>query len=271
MPHCDLTLPLLRALLPDLKTQRFGREVRAYRTVGSTNSIAASWAAQSAPEGSLVLAEYQTQGRGRRGRVWDAPMGLNLTFSLVLRPKIHPERLGLVNMAAGIAVAEAVTAFSTPCSARLKWPNDIFLEGKKCCGILLESTLSGLTGPHSLILGIGLNVNQGTFPPDIAHKATSLLLETGRHVPRAPLLAEVLRRMEVWYNTLTEDAGAAILEKYRSLLVGLGESIVLYHSGSSSPIRGTFVEVNECGALVLRTVDGMRAFYAGEVTAAAPF
>ncbi len=259
---------LAEALAPLLRTRRFGRALRAFATVGSTNTEAATWAAEGVPEGAVVLAELQTAGRGRMGRSWEAHAGQNLTFSTVLRPALSPERLGLITVAASVAVAETVSAFTAPLEAGIKWPNDVLLEGRKCCGMLLESSFSGQKRP-TVILGIGLNVNQDAFPPALADRATSMLLATGRHTPRAPLLAALLSRLEHVYDRLVHDE-AALRQAYEARLAGLGRPATLYLAGTPAPVPGVLAGITETGALRLVTKDGLRIFHAGEVSFSPP-
>ena len=265
-------LPLLHALRPLLRTERFGRRAESYVALGSTNTRALAWAAEGAAEGSLVVAERQTAGRGRYGRAWQAKAGKNLTCSLVLRPRLAPERLGLVTLAAGVAVAEAVSTFAAPLAPAIKWPNDVLMEGRKCCGMLLESSFVGRAEnrPPAVILGIGLNVNQAAFPSDLAadasHPPTSLLLETGRHVPRAALLAELLRVLEDRYQSLFEDGGRAVRRAYVKRMAGLGEVTTLRFTGTERRVEGRLDGISAIGALRLQTADGLLTLHAGEVT-----
>ena len=263
MSHPASSLPLVREVEPLLKTQRFGRTLRGYQTLGSTNTAAMQWADDGTPEGSVVITEYQTAGRGRQGHTWQADAGHNLMFSVVLRPSLPPARLNLITLAASIATVEAVEAFTTPLRAALKWPNDVLLEGYKCCGMLLESTLAG-TGEATVILGIGLNVNQPAFPPELESQATSLLLQTGRQIPRAALLADLIGRLERHYEALTEDE-AAIRQAYTARLHGLGHPTTLRLTEDGHPITGVILGVTDTGALRLETTDGVRTFHAGDV------
>ncbi len=262
-------LPLARDLAGLLRTERFGRALRGYRSVGSTNTVATAWAAAGAPEGAVVVAEYQTAGRGRQGRAWQADAGHNLTFSVILRPSLPAASLGLVAVAAGVAVAEAVEAFAAPLRAAIKWPNDVLLEGRKCCGMLLESTLGGGTGA-TVVLGIGLNVNQRAFAPPLEAQATSLLLEAGRPLPLAPLLADLLLRLERHYASLDADGGDAARRAYEARLHGLGRETTLRFTGRQERVGGVLLGITDTGALRLRTADGPRTFHAGEVTSS-PF
>ncbi len=247
-----------------LQTQRFGQTLRGYPSIDSTNTAAMRWADEGAPEGSMVIAEYQTAGRGRQGRTWQAETGQNLMFSIVLRPSLPPPRLNLITLAASVATAETVEAFTTPLTNAIKWPNDVLLEGFKCCGMLLESTLAG-PDKATVILGIGLNVNQRDFPSELENRATSLLLQTGRHIDRAAMLADLVGRLEHYYDTLGDD-GAAVRRAYLARLHGLGHPTTLQPTGQQQPITGVILGVSDTGALRLDTADGVRTFHTGEVT-----
>ncbi len=249
-----------------LRTKRFGRELRWLSSVGSTNAEAISWAAEEAPEGALVGTDHQSAGRGRHGRAWSDSPGHNLLFSLVLHPTLSPDYFGLIPLAAGLAVAEAIE-LHTPFLPTLKWPNDVLIAGRKVCGILLEGQLSPKNGSRStMVLGIGLNVNQTEFPSDVSSRATSLALETGQFLPRLPLLADALLAIEKRYDSLLMDRGADILKSFEERMAGLGDnaSISFPHSGNSA--LGTILGVAENGALRLMTDDGEQLFHAGEIT-----
>lgn len=262
-------LPLAADLPPLLRTARFGRPLRWLAETGSTNADAAAWAASGAPEGAVVGAEHQTAGRGRHGRAWaDAP-GLDLLFSVVLRPALPPERLGLIPLAAGVAVAEAVAPWVAPVAPRLKWPNDVLLGGRKSAGLLLEGQLASGGGPGgaTLVLGLGLNVNQPDFPPEVAGRATSLALEVGRPLPRAPLLADLLLALERRYDALIQGDAAGVCAAFEALMTGLGsEATVAFAEDGAPALRGTLLGVDASGALRLATAEGVRLVAAGEVT-----
>lgn len=267
MRHPDPDLPLVRALTPALRTRRFGRVVRAYRVTASTNTDAAAWAAEGAPEGALVVAEEQTAGRGRFDRRWVARPGQNLTFSLVLRPALEPARLGLLTVAAAVGMAEALDPVTAPLRPRIKWPNDLLLEGGKCGGMLLEAALTtGRPTPDAVILGIGLNVNQDRFPEGLGTRPTSLLLETGRPVERAALLATLLAHIEAAYDLLTGGGSAALRARYEARLDGVGAPAHLHLPRPGDAVTGTLAGIDETGALILETAAGPRIFHAGDVT-----
>ncbi len=253
------------ALLPNLdlllRTARFGRVARGYETVGSTNTEAMQWAEAGAPEGALVVAEHQTDGRGRLGRSWSDASGQGLLCSIVLRPALPPDQLGLVTLAGGLAVAEAVEAWTAPVVPRIKWPNDVLLGGRKCCGMLLESVLG--RDPF-VVLGIGLNVNQDVFPDALGDRATSLRLETGRLVPRAALLARLLERLEHWADRMADDR--AVQDAFAERMVGRGEVASIRRTEDGTSLDGIVEGIDRTGALRLRVDDTLHVLHAGDVT-----
>jgi len=249
-----------------LETDRFGRAMRGFETVGSTNTEAADWARDGAGEGSVVVTEYQSEGRGRHGRTWDAQKGRNLMFSVVLRPDLAADRLGLITVAASVAVAEAIDPFVSPHRATLKWPNDVLLEGRKTCGMLLESSLSGRQTAEVVVIGVGLNVNQTAFPEALADTATSLRLTTGRAVPRAPLFARLLGRLEARYDAIQSGEEATVRNAFHDRLTTLHEQVSFGVPGTDQTIVGTVQGITETGALRLRTPDGPQTVHAGDVT-----
>ena len=254
---------LVDDLAAALDTERFGRSVRGLPACPSTNAEAAAWARAGAPEGAVVLTDHQTAGRGRLGRTWSDAPGQNLLLSVVLRPALPPDRFGLVTLAGGIAVAESVATWTAPIEPRIKWPNDVLIDGRKCCGMLLESSL----GPAPfVILGIGLNVNQDVFPDALADRATSLRLETGRLIPRAALLARLLARLEHWTDRLADGDEEAVRQAFAERLVGDGAAVRVHLAADGRSIDGTVDGIDATGALRLRTADGIRVLHAGDVT-----
>ncbi|MEM8487307.1 MAG: biotin--[acetyl-CoA-carboxylase] ligase [Bacteroidota bacterium] len=251
-----------------LNTKVLGREVRFLATTDSTNTQAMQWAQDAGPEGALVYAEHQAAGRGRHGRHWATDPSTNLLFSLILRPDLPPASLGIINVAASIALADTINRYTAPISSEIKWPNDILVQGKKCCGMLLESAIpvQHKSGSLPVILGIGVNLNQAHFTPDIAEKASSLLLETGRHIPRMAFLAQFLNHFETSYFSLKPTGNEQILAAYSKRLAYLNEETVLRFIGREKEIRGILTGVSATGALQLQTADGLCEFHAGEVT-----
>ena len=241
---------------------RLGEPARHLGTVGSTMTEAARWAREGAPHGALVTAERQTAGRGRHGRRWTDD-GRSLLLTLVLRPGLHPDRLGLVPLAAGLAVAETAEALGV--SARLKWPNDVRVSGRKLAGVLAESTHGAST---TVLLGVGLNVGQMGFPEDL--RATSLALEAGRPIDRREPLDRLLDRLGHRLDQ-TEADGAGLLAEVEARMEALGESVTVRDPASGRVLaEGTIRGLEPDGALCVLTATGPRAVHAGEVTLAAP-
>lgn len=239
-----------------------GTPARHLALVGSTMDEAAAWAADGAPHGAVVVAEHQRGGRGRHGRAWAAAPGQSLLFTLVLRPSLGADRVGLVPLAAGLAVAEAADAFGA--EARLKWPNDVRVEGRKLAGVLAETTWTA--GRPCVLLGIGLNVAQATFPPDLA--ATSLRLATGQPIQRLDPLGPILDRLADRL-ALAEADPVALVAAVEARVEGLGTTAEVREPGTGRLVtRGTLLGLAADGALRLGTAAGEEAVYAGEVTLA---
>lgn len=257
---------LIEAVQNRLSTDRFGRSIRGFEEVGSTNEIAAQWAAEGAPEGAVVLTDHQTTGRGRLGRTWSDEKGKNLLFSVVLRPELSADRLSLITVAAVLGVSEAVEQFVSPYEPAIKWPNDVLLEGRKTCGLLLESSLSTPTVDTVVVLGVGLNVNQDHFPEELADSATSLRLTIGRTVPRAPLFTRLLQSLEHRYTQTHESEAKAVCAAYQNRLTSVGETTTLRLTGTDQTVKGVVQGITSAGALQLKTDHGLRTVHAGEVT-----
>ena len=255
---------LLAALRPLLATARFGRAARGAEALASTNTAAIAWAADAdapAPEGALVLAEHQTAGRGRHGRAWADAAGQNLLVSLVLRPPASARAdLGWLPLAAALAVADAVAPRVPAGAVALKWPNDVLLGGRKVCGILAEAASAGAA--TTVVLGVGLNVNQAAFPPELADRATSLALAAGRAVERAPLLADLLAALEARYDALLAGATARLRADFEARMAGLGEAATVSDPHGGASACGRVLGLAPDGALRLATPGGERAAYA---------
>jgi len=218
--------------------------------VDSTQSEARRLAEAGAPEGTVVRAEHQTRGRGRLGREWvDEPRSALLT-SIILRPPVEVSRLPQLSLVAGIAVAGALgEASGLPVA--VAWPNDLLIRGLKVAGILAESFAgSGGTGPV-VILGIGINVNQVRFPPDLGGRATSLALEAGHAFDRERLLAAVLERLEAWYRRWVAEGFGPVREAWRRASATLGQPVV-----ADGGVAGIAEDLGEDGALLVRTEAG---------------
>ncbi|HEY5593599.1 MAG TPA: biotin--[acetyl-CoA-carboxylase] ligase [Nitrospiria bacterium] len=245
-PH-PLTADAIRS---GLKTERFGRTLHLYDRIESTNTTALALAEQGAPEGTVILADSQSQGRGRMGRHWISPPDRNLYVSIVLRPDGDPTRVGLWPLAAAVAVARTIEQ-TTALPARLKWPNDILVHGKKVSGLLLESAIRNGRFKH-LVLGIGLNVNltRDLLPDSLRNSVTSLREELGRELDRVELLQRLLEQLERQHQSFRTEPPRKILEAYRALSETLGRSVtVLDRAGEWT---GEAVGLTPEGALILR-------------------
>ncbi len=244
-----LDAELTRVFAPCLPGGRLAGPLRAYRSLASTQTLARAWAATGAPEGAVVLADHQTAGRGQHGRSWTAPRGTALLFSVVLRPRLPVARWPEIPLATGCAVAEGLETVA-PVSARLKWPNDVLVGGRKLAGILAE----GVAGTSPLvILGIGVNVSQrdSDWPPDLAATAGSLA-SLGASVARETLLAAILVRLAGWYGVLLDEGFEPVRAAWRRRGL-LGLRIPLPDG------EGTTVDLGPGGELVVRRDDGRLA------------
>jgi len=223
--------------------------------VDSTQTVAFALAADGAADRTVVVAQAQTAGRGRHGRLWLDEPGASLLTSIILRPRLEPARLPTLSLAAGVAVVEALERV-TGLKPRLKWPNDVLVDGRKLAGILLESRIS----PSPLVvLGIGVNLAQRVFPADLAERATSVRLATGRRVDADALLTALLESLDAWRTRLETEGWAPIRERWRALTETLGRRV------SIDSVEGVAVDVDEDGALIVAEGDVRRRVVAGEV------
>ena len=197
MDHDPLTE---RSVLTAAAGTMFAAAVYYHERLASTMDLAAALAERGAPEGTLALAEEQTAGRGRLGRTWHSERGAGLYLSVVLRPGLAATLAPVLTLAAGLGVADAVTAV-TGLAADLRWPNDVLLGGRKCCGILPEMASDG-SRIRYVVLGIGLNVNGLAFPADLGAEATSLAIAAGRPFARAEVLRRLLHALDARYRQL---------------------------------------------------------------------
>ncbi|MBQ8312399.1 MAG: biotin--[Clostridia bacterium] len=253
---------LAEGWLPLLTTRYMGRgQVQVLHEATSTNTLLKQMALSGAPAGSLCLCETQTAGKGRLGRGWHSPAGQGLWLSVLLRPRIQPEQAPLVTLCAALAMAQAVNEV-TGLDARIKWPNDLVLEGKKLCGILLEIGFGG-EGIDYIVVGTGLNVRRGAYPAELAHQATSI--EDHMAPPaRRELLVRYLAALEETIARLEQGGFAAIAQDYRARSCTLGSTVKV--SGSED-FTGTAEDIDETGALLVRDESGtLHRVLAGDVS-----
>jgi BirA family biotin operon repressor/biotin-[acetyl-CoA-carboxylase] ligase len=247
----------LRAALPP-----FFSPLEIVERVPTTMARVAELAAAGAPAGATVVAEEQTEGRGRLGRSWVAPPGTGLLVSVLLRPPLRTADLWQLTSLAGVALVDAIgdLAKDRPVQPRigLKWPNDLLLDGRKAAGLLAEAgTIGGR--PAWVALGMGVNVSQSRddFPPEVADRSTSVALATGAPVDRAELLGAWGRRFEEGYRRLLAGQGPALLAAYRDRLETLGQRVRADRL-AGEPVVGTAVELTAGGRLVILTGSGAR-------------
>ena len=180
-----------------LQTERMGRQIRYFSRIDSTNQYAKRIAEEGAPDGTLIIADEQTAGKGRSGRTWVTPPAEAIAFTLLLRPKLSPDRISMVTLVMGLAVTNAVNSLYGV-SAGIKWPNDVVIKGRKLCGILTEMSAE-VRQVNYIVIGVGINANLTSFPEEIREIATSLKLELGRDINRAELIARVMTEFERLY------------------------------------------------------------------------
>jgi BirA family biotin operon repressor/biotin-[acetyl-CoA-carboxylase] ligase len=247
-----------------LKTERFGRRLACFESIDSTNVHAAQLAREDAPEGTLVLAEAQTRGRGRLGRSWVSPPRLNLYASFVLRPRLAPADAPQLALAAAVAVARTLEPLA-PGRVAIKWPNDCLLDGKKVAGILTEMDAE-VDRIRSIVLGIGVNLNAPAraFPPELRATATSVWLATGERVDRARFAAALCGALEGVYDRVVRDGFAVIAPEWESLSCLTGRRVTIDGAGRRS--EGTVRGIDERGRLVLDGTNGEERIMAGDVS-----
>lgn len=266
-------------------TEWAGRNVSYKKETGSTNIDCKQLAGQGAPHGTLAVAEMQVSGRGRRGRGWQSPAGESIYMSLLCRPDFSPDKASMLTLVMGISVAEAVERY-TGLAAKIKWPNDIVVNGKKICGILTEMEMGLETKEiQYLVIGVGINVNNGftamqemkdperaretAFPGELRNMATSLFLEAEKKeekIFRAPLVQYVMEAFEKNYGLFLQTLDLSLLrERYNAYLVNRNAAVkVLDPRGEYT---GIAKEIDEEGNLLVETEDGkVKKVYSGEVS-----
>jgi BirA family biotin operon repressor/biotin-[acetyl-CoA-carboxylase] ligase len=257
--------PLPWEVAAALETASFGRALEYLETIDSTNRLAVDRAEAGAPEGTTIVAETQLSGRGRRGRVWVSPPGINLYFSIVLRPRIPPARIGQLPLVAAAALHRALSSFAPALRLLIKWPNDILAAGGgKVAGILCEAGIETDLVRHAVV-GIGINVNGRTFPPALAGVATSLARESGAEHSRPRLLAAVLKAFEEdygrWQAQPDLQGSLPYLEGHSALR---GRTVTI--EGLGGPRVGRVEGISAGGELLLREAGGVAAICSGDVS-----
>ncbi len=247
-----------------LSTVWAGSRLQFYDATDSTNLRAMSEAENGAPHGTLIVADQQTAGRGRRGRSWESPAGSNIYFTLVLRPDFAADKASMLTLVMAHSVNRAI-ALETRLDCKIKWPNDIVVNGRKVCGILTEMNF-GKDGSYYVIVGVGINVKPQEFAPELAHKATDLEEETGRQVSRSRLLAGIMSSFEEDYEIFTASQSLeGLLDSYNHMLINRNVMVRVLDPKEEydAKARG----ITETGELLVEKSDGtVERVYAGEVS-----
>jgi len=247
-----------------LKTKLFAKRIVSYRTLGSTNDVAKQLADSGAPEGTLIVAEEQTKGRGRLGRSWHSPPKCGLYFTLILRPPIPPAKAPALSICAALAVIDSLRELFG-IQVFTKWPNDVLINRKKVCGILTELVTRG-NGVDSVIVGVGMNVNnkREDFPKDLRKTATSLAIELGEEVSRLEVLKRFLLEFERDYLLFSNSGLAPFRNHYRECSAVLGRSVKI--RCGDKLLSGIAEDIDEEGSLILKK--GRRRLFlpGGEIT-----
>lgn len=266
----DLLLPEI--LAPMLRGSTLGHRVHHYFKISSTNSGALEAAAAGEPEGTVFLSEEQLSGRGRGKNSWHSPRSTGIYCSVVLRPPLAPADALLLSLAAGLAIVDAVRQVNAKHAGAdhginpdLRWPNDVLVNGKKFCGILIELTAETTRVRHAVI-GIGINVNQSGFPEDLKHQATSLRLETGHAWSRVDLVVALLKSLDREYRALKNspaDTRNSIFRRFEQHSSSARGRKV--HVDEYGGFDGVTEGLDEHGFLRVRTPQGLRTVLSGGV------
>lgn len=252
----------------NLCTKVFGRKnIICLKETDSTNTRAKELAAQGAPEGTLIIAEKQTNGRGRRGRSWFSPSGGGIYCSLILRPAMPPGKTPRITLMTAVVAANTLMSL-IKLNLKIKWPNDILVNGRKLAGILTEIS-ADMDSVNYIIVGLGLNVNNlfENSPQDIKKSATSILIETGNRVPRIKFIQNYLKLYEQYYDMFKKNNFKSIMNRWRELADILGKQIKVDVIGKTH--IGEVMDVDNDGVLILKDDQGrLQRIFSGDVTLA---
>lgn len=252
-----------------LTTSWVGRKLYYFESTGSTNTDAKRYADAGDPHGTTVVADMQTEGKGRRGRKWQSPAGTTVSFTIVLKPTFSPDKASMITLIAAISVAQAIEEICHV-EAKIKWPNDIVVNRKKVCGMLTEMSMTPeMDDIQHIVVGIGINVNNEStadFSEEIRETASSLRIETGKKINRAELVERTLAHFEQNYGLFEQSLDlTALKEVYQEHLINLNEKVrVLDPAGEYT---GVAKGITKTGELVVEREDGQTVnVYAGEVS-----
>lgn len=247
-----------------LETKWMAKNLEYYDEIDSTNNRAKALGEAGGADGTLFVAETQTAGKGRRGRCWQSPAGSSISMSILLRPVMNPSDAPMLTLVMAYAATKALRE-KTGLNIGIKWPNDLVVNGKKISGILTEMSAE-IDYINHVVIGVGINVNQDTFPDDIKETASSLKMELGKRIKRSGLIAAVMKIFEKYYEIFqeTEDL-SGLQELYNSMLVNKDREVKVLEPGNE--YKAYAIGINQTGELIVRTPDGKeKEIYAGEVS-----
>ncbi len=247
-----------------MHTDWVAKEVLYFDTIDSTNTKAQELAEKGYPSGTLVVADKQDSGKGRRGRSWVSPSGTGIFMTLMIKPDINPNNASMLTLVAALAVAKAITSVTGE-EAMIKWPNDIVVNSKKVCGILTEMNAQ-FDYINNIVVGIGINVHNESFPEEISQMASSLMIEAGgKRFHRAQIIAETMSYFEQYYDTFlkTQDLSALVRE-YDELLVNRNKSVRV--RDPKEPFDGKAMGITPKGELIVDTWESRKLVSSGEVS-----
>ena len=241
----------LKRLEDRLAGKLFGHPLYYFSETGSTNDEALALGNAGVPEGTVVLADRQSRGKGRFQRVWHSPAGANVYTSIILRPEISSSEASQIPVMAGVAAADTLSAHC-PDDVKMKWPNDVLIHHRKVCGILSQAKLTGQKIDF-IVLGIGINVNlqKRQFPKEIRDTATSLAMETNREISRMELIISLYENLEKWYKKLLQNGFCPIKEKCLKMMPMIGQTVQIVFG--EELLEGKAKDLDDDGALILLT------------------
>ena len=251
-----------RWIRSQLRAECIGQKIITYDSVESTNEIAKSLVGDSDNEGTVILSDSQTQGKGRQGRIWYSEEKVGVYLSVLLKPSLRPEQIAQITLVAGVALNQTVNEFSRV-PAYLKWPNDILLNGKKVAGILTENCRQNINS--GIVLGIGVNVNHAHFPVSLQQIATSMAMENGEIFERLPFITYLLNHLDQEYRCFLDEGLSHTIDQWNMNSDMFGKQVSMTQGAQT--YYGTAMKLNKKGHLVILTDDGEEiAFDSGEVS-----
>ena len=250
-------------ILKEIHTKWAGKTVHFAKETDSTNEWIKRLSKEGAEEGTLAVAEFQSAGKGRLGRRWQAPEGSSVMMSILLRPEIEPQYASMLTLVMGLSVAQAVQEAGVEVS--IKWPNDVVVSHKKICGILTEMGIED-GKIREVVIGDGINVNLEDIPEELKDKATSLYLETGKKFDRSRIIGLIMEKFEKNYERFVKTCDLSLLmEEYNGMLANMQQPVRILDK--LNPYEGIALGINEQGELLVRDTEGeLRIVRSGEVS-----